>query len=329
MDIGKFAGLAYGKATRDAFGEELLQLGRENSQIVVVDGDVANSTRTQVFGEAFPERFFNVGIAESNLVSVASGLSACGKTAVASSFACFLLNNAYEQIRMGVAFPNEDVKLVGSHSGISIGEDGPSQMAIEDIALATSFPNMTVLVPADEPSTRALTRAMFQTKGPVYLRTGRAKVPVIYQGKDNGFTIGKANRIREGTDLTIIACGLMVASALDAAAELERQGVSARVVDMHTIKPADRDEIARAAVETGAILSAEEHSIQGGLGAVVSRVVTETFPVPMEHIGVQDRYARSGDAQALLVEYGLTGDSLVEAAKRLLTRKKELRKQSG
>jgi transketolase len=324
MDLGKTAGLAEGKATRDAFGEELKILGKENLRIVVVDGDVGNSTRTQAFGEAYPERFFNLGIAESNLVSVASGLSASGKTAVASSFACFLINNAYEQIRMGVAFPNADVKLVGSHSGISIGQDGPSQMAIEDIALTTSFPNMTVLVPADELSTRQLTRAMFALPGPVYLRTGRAKVSVVYQDQQTSFVIGKANRLAEGSDLTIIACGLMVAAALDATVLLKRQGISTRVVDMHTIKPIDREEIAKAARETGAVLTAEEHSIQGGLGAAVSRVVTEEYPVLVEHIGIQDRYAHSGDPEILLKEFGLTGEHIAEAATRLLRRKKAL-----
>lgn len=262
-----------------------------------------------------------MGIAESNLVSVASGLASSGKIAVASSFACFLLNNAYEQIRMGVAFPNLNVKLVGSHSGISIGEDGPSQMAIEDIALATSFPNMTVLVPADEPATRVLTRLMIEMEGPVYMRTGRPKVPLIYTEKEHAFTIGKANQLRNGSDLTIIACGLMVSAALDAALELDQQGISTRVLDMHTVKPPDLEAIEKAARETGAILTAEEHSVEGGLGAAVSRAVTRTVPVPMEHIGIQDRYAHSGDPQSLLKEFGLTSTAMVEAARRLLERK--------
>lgn len=238
MDIGSTINLRYGKATRDAFGEALLAAGRENQSIVVVDGDVSNSTRTEAFGKAFPNRFFNLGIAESNMVSVASGLAAAGKTPLVSSFAVFLLNNAYEQIRMGVAFPNLNVKMMGSHAGVSIGEDGPSQMAIEDLALATSFPNMTVLVPADEAATRAATHAMFRYAGPVYLRTGRPKVPIIYSG-DAPFEIGKANQLREGSDLTIIACGLMVAVALEAAALLVQRGRTARVLDMHTIKPID------------------------------------------------------------------------------------------
>ena len=226
MDIGKSIGLEYGAPTRNAFGESLLEIGRENKNLVVVDGDVANSTRTEYFGDEFPERFFNVGIAESNLVGVASGLAMSGKDVLAASFACFLLCNAYDQIRMSVAFPNVNVKLMGSHSGISIGEDGPSQMAIEDIALATSFPNFTVLVPADAPSTKAATRAMFAHKGPVYLRTGRPKVPLVYEdGSD--FKIGKANLLRDGNDLTIIACGLMVAAALEAATAQDMTALTA------------------------------------------------------------------------------------------------------
>lgn len=320
MEIGKKIGLKYGKATRDAFGEALLELGRQNSNIVVVDSDVANSTRTQAFGEAFPERFFNVGIAESNLVSVASGLAASGKVPVASSFACFLLDNAYDQIRMGVAFPNLNVKLVGSHSGISIGEDGPSQMAIEDIALTTSFPNMTVLVPADDAATRAATRAMLAHEGPVYLRTGRPKVPVIYDGEVL-FEIGKANMLRDGRDVTIIACGLMVAAALEAAEDLHQKGIEARVLDMHTIKPLDIKAVERAARETGAIVTAEEHLLEGGLGAAVARSAAETYPIPMEFVGIRDRYAQSGSSQELMEAFGLVADNVAYAAERVVTRK--------
>lgn len=320
MDIGKKIGLEYGAATRNAFGESLLEVGRENPNLVVVDGDVANSTRTEHFGDEFPERFFNVGIAESNLVGVASGLAMAGKDVLAASFAAFLLCNAYDQIRMSIAFPNVSVKLMGSHSGISIGEDGPSQMAIEDIALATSFPNFTVLVPADGPSTKAATRAMFAQEGPVYLRTGRPKVPVVYKdGFD--FKIGQANQLRDGADLTIIACGLMVAAALEAAADLEKEGINTRVLDMHTLKPIDVDAIERAARETGAIVTAEEHLLQGGLGAAVARAVSERYPVPMEFVGVQDTYATSGKPQELLEKYGLTPNHIQTAAMKALRRK--------
>jgi transketolase len=320
MDLRKQLGLKDGPATRDAFGKSLTEIGRENSNLVVVDGDVSNSTRTEEFGDEFPERFFNVGIAESNLVGVASGFAMAGKDALAASFAAFLLCNAYDQIRMSIAFPQANVKLVGSHSGISIGEDGPSQMAIEDIALATSFPNFTVLVPADAPSTRAATRAMFEQKGPFYLRTGRPKVPVIYE-EDFDFKIGKANKLRDGSDLTVIACGLMVAAALEAASDLEQKGIQARVLDMHTIKPLDMESIELAARETGAIVTAEEHLLAGGLGSSVARVVAETHPVPMAFVAIQDRYAESGKPQELLEKYGLTAEHIRLAAEQVIRRK--------
>lgn len=321
MDIGQRIGLQYGPPTRNAFGDTLRELGHENPNIVVVDGDVGNSTRTEYFGEEFPERFFNVGIAESNLVGVASGFAGAGKDALASSFACFLLCNAYDQIRMGIAFPHANVKLVGSHSGISIGEDGPSQMGIEDIALATSFPNFTVLVPADAPSTAAATRSMFEFHGPAYLRTGRPKVPVVYPDGVE-FRIGRANQLRDGTDVTIIACGLMVAAALVAAHDLgNNDGIQARVLDMHTIKPLDTDAVESAAHETGAIVTAEEHLLQGGLGAAVARAVSERHPVPMGFVGVHNTYAESGQPEELLQKYGLMPADIVATVKRALARK--------
>jgi transketolase len=322
LDIGKRIGLAYGPATRDAFGEALREIGRENRNLVVVDGDVANSTRTEYFSQDFPDRFFNVGIAESNLIGVASGLAVNGKDVVAASFAAFLLCNAYDQIRMSIAFPRIPVKLVGSHSGISIGEDGPSQMAIEDIALATSLPGFTVLVPADAPSTQAATRAMMEHGGPVYLRTGRPKVPIVYAG-GTGFQIGRANGLREGRDLTIIACGLMVAVALEAAHRLAQEGIEARVLDMHTIKPLDEEAVERAARETGAIVTAEEHLLDGGLGAAVARAVAERYPVPMAFVGIQDRYAESGKSQELLEKHGLMPGDVVRAARRVLGTRSE------
>jgi len=321
MEIGKRVGLRYGKATRDAFGEALVELGHENPDIVVVDGDVANSTRTESFAREFPDRFFSVGIAESNLVGVASGLAASGKTAVAASFACFLLCNAYDQIRMGVAFPAANVKLVGSHSGISIGADGPSQMAIEDIALAASLPNFTVVVPADEPSARAATRAMFAMQGPCYLRTGRPKVPVVYPAGID-FELGRASTLREGGDVTIMACGLMVAIALEAAHDLSAEGVDARVIDMHTVKPLDRQTIYRAARETGAIVTAEEHVLYGGLGSAVALAVGELLPVPMEFIGIKNTYAESGRPEELLDKYGLMPRHVAEGVRRVMARKR-------
>jgi transketolase len=320
MNIGKRIGLEYGKATRDAFGETLLELGRENPGLVVVDGDVANSTRTEHFGKEFPERFFNVGIAESNLIGVSAGLAASGKKVVASSFACFMLCNAYDQIRMGVAFPVADVKLVGSHSGISIGADGPSQMAVEDIALATSFPNFKVLVPADEPSARAATRAALEVEGPFYIRTGRPRVPVVHSERID-FEVGVAVRLREGRDATVIACGLMVAVALEAAQELGAKGIDIRVLDMHTVKPVDTEAVRAAASETGAIVTAEEHVLEGGLGSAVAVAAAGVHPVPMEFVGVRNTYAESGAPEELLDKYGLMPRHVVDAVERVVARK--------
>ena len=314
MGIGEASGLELGQATRDAFGEALAELGKTRPEVVVVDGDVGNSTRTEWFAKAFPERSFNVGIAESNMVGVAGGLAASGKTPVVASFACFLLCNAYDQVRMSVAFPGLNVKLVGSHSGISIGEDGPSQMGIEDVALACSLPGMTVLVPADAVATKKATEAMLDHVGPTYLRLGRPKVPVVYpEGCE--FEIGKAIQLRDGDDATIIANGLMVASSLDAAKILSDQGISVRVLDMHTVKPIDEAAIVKAARETGAIIVAEEHSENGGLGSVVARAVSRTVPVPMAYVNTGDCYAESGDADGLIDKYGLDPASIVAAVR--------------
>lgn len=316
MNIGKSIGLELGQSTRFAFGEELAALGDAFPTLVVVDGDVGNSTRTEVFGKKYPERFFNAGIAESNMVSMAAGLALSGHISVASSFAAFLTCNAYDQIRMGVGFPHANVKLVGSHCGISIGEDGPSQMGIEDLALMSSIPQMVVLAPADGPSTRALTRKMLEYVGPVYMRTGRPDVPVIYKDGAAALEIGKANRVREGKDATIIACGLMVALALEAAAELAKKGVECRVLDMHTVKPIDRAAVIAAARETGAIVTAEEHLLDGGLGSAVARVVAEEAPCKMAFVGVRDTYAESGKPEELLAKYGLTTAEVVAAVQR-------------
>ncbi len=323
MDIGKKIGLEYGPPTRNAFGEALREIGHQNKNLVVLDGDVGNSTRTNYFRDDFPDRFFNVGIAESNLIGTASGMWASGKDVLAASFACFLMCNAYDQIRMGIAFPNANVKLVGSHSGISIGEDGPSQMGIEDIALATSLPNFTVIVPADEPSAKAATKAMFEIEGPVYLRTMRPEVPIIYQ-EDLDFTIGKANQLRDGSDVTLIGCGLMVAASLEAAQVLHEEGIEARVLDMHTIKPLDVDAVERAARKTGAIVTAEEHVLHGGLGAAVAQVVTSRFPVPMGFVGIDNTYAESGDPEELLEKYGLMPDDIVKKAHLAIEKKLSL-----
>ncbi|MFN3336021.1 MAG: transketolase family protein [Thermomicrobium sp.] len=319
MNLGTRAGLRLGKATRDAFGEALRELGREFPDLVVVDGDVSNSTRTEYFAHAFPERFFNVGIAESNLVGVASGLAASGKRVVAASFACFLLCNAFDQIRMGVAFPRLNVKLVGSHAGISIGEDGPSQMGIEDVALALALPGVAVLVPADEHATRAATRAMLTWEGPTYLRLGRPPVPVIYEPGVE-FVIGRAFRLREGDDITLIANGLMVAAALDAAEELAGRGVQARVLDMATVRPLDVEAVVEAARQTCGIVVAEEHLHYGGLGSVVAMTVAQHHPCRMAFVDLDDTYAESGAPDDLLRAYGLTSERIVASAIELLER---------
>lgn len=306
-----------GPATREAFGDALAEAGARDDRIVVVDGDVNNSTYTNKFAERFPERFFNAGIAESNMVGIAAGLASCGKIPVAASFSTFLMCNAYDQIRMSVAFPNQNVKLVGSHAGISIGEDGPSQMAIEDVALACALPGFTVIVPADGASAAAATHAMLAREGPTFLRCGRPSVPVLYDD-DSDFTIGKANTLREGDDVTIIANGIMVAMALDAAIGLADAGIQARVIDMHTVKPIDVEAIERAANETRAIVVAEEHLAYGGLGSGVAMVVAERKPVKMAFVDVGDTYATSGKPDELLRQYGLTPEAIHDAAMRVL-----------
>lgn len=310
-----------GKATRDAFGRALEALGADYPEVVVVDADVSNSTRTEWFGQKFPDRFFNIGIAESNLVGIAGGLASCGKTPVIASFACFVMCNAYDQLRMAVAYPGLNVKVVGSHAGISIGEDGASQMGIEDVSLACSLPGFTVIVTADENSTKAATKALLEHQGPVYLRTGRPDVPVVYDDENPSFIIGKANTLREGEDVTIIANGLMVAIALDAADMLESEGIQARVLDMHTVKPIDRSALAAAAEETGAVVVAEEHLSHGGLGSVVALNLAEIQPVPMRFVNIGDSFGESGESQELLEKYGLTASKVADAAREAVAAK--------
>ena len=305
-----------GPATREAFGDALAELGSDE-RVVVVDGDVNNSTFTNKFAERYPDRFFNVGIAESNMVGIAAGLAGCGKIAVAASFSTFLMSNAFDQIRMSVAFPNQNVKLVGTHAGISIGEDGPSQMAIEDVALACALPGFTVIVPADGPSTAAATKVLLETEGPMFLRCGRPKVPVLYPGGAD-FHLGKANVLRDGDDVTVIANGIMVAMALDAAEALADEGVSVRVLDMHTVKPIDVVAIERAANETRGIVVAEEHLAYGGLGATVAMVVAERKPTRLAFVNIGDTYATSGTPEELLAQYGLTPGAIADAARRVL-----------
>jgi len=316
MYFGERSGLKLGQAPRDAFGDALKELGAKHPELVAVDGDVGNSTRTEPFIKAFPDRSFNVGIAESNMVSVAGGLASCGKTPFVASFATFLLCNAYDQIRMSVAFPRLNVKLVGTHAGISIGEDGPSQMGIEDVGLACSLPGVKVVVAADGVSAKLATAAMIGQQGPIYLRLARGKVAELYKSESR-FEIGKANEMNPGKDVTIIANGLMVAAALDAAVELKAQGISARVLDMHTVKPIDEEAIVKAAKETGKIVVAEEHLAHGGLGSAVAMVTSRLAPVPMAYVNLGDVFAESGDPDGLMVKYGLTPEAIVKAVKSL------------
>jgi len=311
-----------GKATRDAFGRALEALGADHPNLVVVDADVSNSTRTEWFGKKYPDRFFNIGIAESNLVGIAAGLAAAGKTSVIASFAAFITCNAFDQLRMSVAYPGLDVKVVGSHAGISIGEDGPSQMGIEDVALACALPGFVVIVPADEASTRSATAAMLEHRGPVYLRVGRPEVPRVYTSAPPPFEIGKANRLRDGSDLTIVANGLMVALALDAAEFLAGEGLSARVLDMHTVKPIDRAALEAAANETGALVVAEEHLEHGGLGSVVAMNAAGAHPMPIRFVNLGDQFAESGAPDALLEKYGLTAANVAAAARAAASAKK-------
>lgn len=312
--------LKMGMATREAFGKALVELGRENPNIVAVDADLSKSTNTYAFGKEFPERFFSCGIAEANMVALAAGLASAGKIPFAASFSCFVLNKGFEQMRVLLAYPNVNAKIVGTHSGISIGEDGPSQMSIEDLSLACSLPGFTVLCPADEVAMAAHVRLAAAHVGPVFLRAGRAKVPVIYQ-PDQKFEIGKAIELIDGSDLTIIATGLMLAEAVRAAEHLEAEGIFARVIDMHTIKPLDAEAISRAAAETGAIVVAEEHLADAGLGVRVAQVVAETNPCPMEFVGIQNTYAESGPSGELLDKYGLIARDVIAAAYRVMRRK--------
>lgn len=306
-----------GAPTRDAFGEALAELGAKDSRIVVVDGDVADSTRTKKFFDAFPDRAWNVGIAESNLVGIGSGLAASGKVPVIASFACFLLCNAYDQIRMGIAFPGLNAKLVGSHGGISPGEDGPSQMSPEDVALASGLAGFTVVVPADAASTTVLTRKMLEHEGPVYMRTGRPDAPIIYE-TEPALDLGKAMEVRAGTDVTVIANGLMVNEALDAADELESRGTSTRVLDMHTVKPIDAEAVKTAAQETKGIVVAEEHFAYGGLGSAVAAAAAAQSPVRMAFVNIGDRYSTSGKPGELFEDAGITSKDILQAALSLL-----------
>ena len=315
MPVGEKAGLQLSKPMRDVFGDALLAVCEENPRVVVLDGDLGNSTKTEYVRQKFPERFFNIGIAESNLVCIGAGLAACGLIPWITSFSSFLLCNAYDQIRLSVAMSNINAKILGSHGGITLGKDGPTQMGIEDLALMGGLPTMVILVPSDPACMHAAVKAATEHIGPVFLRSSRVPMPKIYPAENPPFEIGKANIVRQGDDLSIIACGLMVGMALDAAADLMEDGIQARVLDLHTIRPMDREAISAAARETGAIVTAEEHLLHGGMGSNVARLVAETHPVPMRFVGLADVYAESADPDDLLVKYHLTSADIAAAAR--------------
>ncbi len=307
-------------ATREAYGRTLVRLGEERADLVVLDADLSKSTYTTFFAQRFPERFFNVGIAEQNMIGIAAGLAAAGKTVFVSTFAVFAPGRCYDQIRMSIAQPHQNVKIAASHGGITVGEDGVSHQAVEDLALAASFPGFTVIVPADAYEAEQMVRVAAETYGPFYLRLGRPAAPrVCPEGYQ--FTIGQAGLFREGADATIIALGSMVKPALDAAAALALEGVSCRVLNMSSLKPIDEEAIVKAAAETGAIVTAEEHLLHGGLGAAVAQVLAENRPAPMEFVAIMDTYAESGRPNQLLHRYGLTAEDIARAVRAAVGRK--------
>lgn len=308
-------------ATRDAYGKALVELGKVNKNIVVLDADLSKSTKTYAFGQEFPERFVNVGIAEQNLMGVAAGLSTAGKIVFASTFAIFATGRAFEIVRNSIGYPKLNVKICATHSGITVGEDGASHQAIEDISCMRTIPNMTVIVPSDSVETRAVIHAVSKMDGPVYVRLGRLAVPVINDKASYKFEIGKGVVLNKGDDATIIATGLMVGEALEAARELETEGIKARVINIHTIKPIDENLIIEAAGETGAIVTAEEHNIIGGLGSAVAEVIGENYPVPLKRIGIKDTFGESGKPAELIKKYGLTSGDIVKAVINVIDRK--------
>jgi len=309
-------------STRDAYAKTLIELGKIDKKIVVLDADLAKSTRTELFGKEFPERFIDMGVAEQDLMGTAAGLASTGKTVFASTFAVFGSGRCWDQIRIAIAYPRLNVKIVVTHGGITVGEDGVTHQATEDIAIMRAIPNMTVIIPADAIETAKTVRAVAQAHGPCYIRLSRQNTHLVYENEDYEFKIGRGIVFREGKDVTIIACGIMVAAALDAAETLESQGISARVINLHTIKPIDRELILKSAQETGAIVTAEEHSIVGGLGGAVAEVLSENQPTPLVRVGLRDMFAESGRPYELLEKYGMTAADIVRAVKTVLTRKK-------
>lgn len=302
-------------ATREAYGNTLAEL-KDNENVVVLEADLGHATKSLKFKEVCPQRFFNMGIAEADMIGTAAGLAACGKVPFASTFSVFATGRAFDQVRNSVCYPNLNVKIVGTHAGITVGEDGGTHQAIEDIALMRSLPNMSIVVPSDDVEARAAVLAAAAYKGPMYLRMARVASPT-YHNDSYVFTLGKGEIIREGSDLTIIACGLIVMKAMEAAEQLAKEGVSVRVINMHTIKPLDHKLVIESAEKTGKIITVEEANILGGLGSAVCETVSEYCPVPVKRIGVRDIFGKSGNPDKLLQEYGLTAEHIIEEARKL------------
>ena len=308
-------------ATREAYGNALAELG-EKYDFVVLDADLAAATKTGVFKKKFPERFFDCGIAEGNMMSVAAGLAAAGKTVFASSFAMFAAGRAFEQVRNSIGYPHLNVKIGATHAGISVGEDGATHQCLEDIALMRTIPGMVIVNPADAVEARAAVKAAIEYNGPMYIRFGRLAVPVFNDAETYKFELGKGICLKDGSDVTIVATGLMVGMAMDAANMLADKGISARVINIHTIKPLDKDIILKAAAETGAIVTAEEHNVIGGLGSAVAEAVCEAQPVPVVRVGVNDSFGHSGKVPPLLQMYGLTAENIAANAEKAISIKK-------
>lgn len=301
---------------RQAYGELLVELGKENNDVVVLDADLSQSTKTAKFAKVFPERFFNCGVAEQNMIGIAAGLAASGKTVFASTFSIFASGRAWDQIRNSVASSRQNVKIVVTHGGISVGPDGLSHQSIEDISLMRVIPNIKVIVPCDAPEAVASIRAAVSEKGPFYIRLGRPKVPTIWKGEK--FEIGKAQIVQEGKDVSIIACGIMVNESVKALEKLKEKNISAEIINMSTVKPVDKDAIRKSVAKTGCVVTCEEHSVIGGLGAAVSEALCCDVCIPFQRIGVQDRFGQSGEPAELMIEYGLTADHIAEAAQNVI-----------
>lgn len=302
------------KATRQSYGEALLELGKENNNIVVLDADLSNATKTKLFAKEFPERFFDMGIAEQDMMSTAAGMATCGKIPYTSTFAMFAAGRAYDQIRNSICYPNLNVKICATHSGITVGEDGATHQMIEDISLMRTIPNLIVMSTSDDKQTKWAVKEISKVEGPVYLRLARVEVPQIYENEEK-FYIGKGVQFGEGTDGTIFATGVTVSEALKAQEELKNDGIDVRVVDIHTIKPIDKEIIIKSAKETNKLISIEDHNIIGGLGSAISEVLTEEFPAKLTRLGIKDTFGKSGNAKELMKYFGITAEGIVRTFK--------------